>query len=106
MKPDMYTKKDCPVTAVAGLLSDTWTMLIIHTLLSETQMRFCEIERALLGISTRTLTLKLKTLESRSIVVKTDEGYRLTPFGKTLRPVIRAMEQFGKQLPVKETRTR
>lgn len=106
MKPDMYTKKDCPVTTVAGLLSDTWTMLIIHTLLSGAQMRFCELERALPGISTRTLTLKLKTLEGRSIVAKSDDGYRLTALGKTLRPVVRAMEQFGKQLPVKETRTR
>lgn len=98
MKHDTHTDQDCPVSTVAALLSDVWTMRIIHILLGEKVMRFCELERALPGISTRTLTLKLKTLEQRSLLIKTDEGYKLSPFGKTLRPVIAAMERFGKNL--------
>jgi len=54
----------CPMTKTAQLLSDTWTMLIMHDLLSGSK-RFCELERSLEGISTRTLTLKLKKLEER-----------------------------------------
>jgi len=88
----------CPVTAVAGLLSDTWTMLIIHNLLPAQTMRFCELERALAGISTRTLTLKLKKLEEQGIVLKTDEGYSVTVKGKKLHPIIEAMEKFGKKM--------
>ncbi len=86
----------CPVAAVATLLSDVWTMRIIHNLLGGT-MRFCELERSLEGISTRTLTLKLKHLEAESVIEKTETGYRLTKRGKGLRTVISAMERFGKE---------
>lgn len=91
-------KKPCSITRVAGLLSDTWTILIINTLLSSKHTRFCELERTLFGISTRTLTLKLKTLEDEGIVLKTECGYIITALGRKLRPILKAMEHFGKQL--------
>lgn len=95
--PDKEQEKEyCPVTAVADLLSDTWTMRIIHGLIDTEGMRFCELERSLLGISTRTLTIKLRVLENRAIIEKTDRGYRMTNVGKKLKPVIRAMERFGR----------
>ena len=85
----------CPVASVAALLSDAWTMRIIHTLLAGPS-RFCELERSLAGISTRTLTLKLKRLEDEGIVAKSDAGYAVTKRGKQLKKVIKAMETFGK----------
>ena len=88
------SEHECPIAAVASLLSDAWTMRIIHTLLGGTA-RFCELERALPGISTRTLTLKLKRLEDEGIVSKTDSGYSMTRRGKELKKVIKAMETFG-----------
>lgn len=88
----------CPVTDVAQLLSDPWTILIVHNVLRGTTLRFCELERVLTGISTRTLTLKLKHLEDHGIVSKSDEGYTITSLGKQLKPVIQAMEQFGKKM--------
>lgn len=98
MAQNKTSEKTCPVTVVAELLSDTWTMLIVHNLIRGKQMRFCELERALLGISTRTLTLKLKKLEDKGLVNKTDDGYHITKTGLKLQPVIQAMEQFGKTL--------
>lgn len=92
------TQKPCAITTVADLLSDTWTILIINTLLGAKHTRFCELERELVGISTRTLTLKLKTLEDEGIAIKTDHGYSATELGRKLRPVLKAMENFGKQL--------
>ena len=91
-------QKPCTVTLVAEILSDTWTMLIVHSLLNTKKLRFCEIERALEGISTRTLTLKLKKLEENNLVTKTDDGYILTKIGGRLKPVIKAMETFGSSL--------
>ena len=88
----------CPVAAVATLLSDVWTMRIIHNLLASEPMRFCELERSLEGISTRTLTLKLKHLSEEGVVEKTDEGYVMTKRGRELKKVITAMEAFGKKL--------
>jgi len=98
MGKTLSPKDTCPVTKVAKLLSDTWTMLIIHDLLGSKTMRFCELERSLDGISTRTLTLKLKTLEEKSILIKKDDGYSLTKTGLKLAPVVKEMEYFGKKL--------
>lgn len=90
MKP---TKPTCPITKVAALLSDTWTMLVLHALLAGPR-RFCELERELDGISTRTLTLKLKKLEQEGLVEKKDHCYRVTPRGKGLRVVLSAMRRY------------
>ena len=98
MKLGKPKPQSCPVAVVAELLSDVWTMRIIHTLLPIKHMRFCEIERALPGISTRTLTLKLKRLEEDGILAKDERGYAMTAIGKKLKPVIAAMEKFGKCL--------
>jgi DNA-binding HxlR family transcriptional regulator len=91
-------QKPCAVTVVAVILLYTWTILIVHNLLSTKAVRFCELERVLEGISTRTLTVKLKKLEDEQLVLKTDAGYTLTKTGRKLQPVLKAMEQFGKSL--------
>ena len=88
---------DCPVQKTATLLSDTWTMLIIRDLL-EAPRRFCDLERSLDGISTRTLTAKLKNLEKDRLVKKMASGaYAATPRGKGLRIVESAMRRYGKK---------
>lgn len=89
--------KTCPVTKTAKLLSDTWTMLILRTLLPRT-LRFCEIERELPGISTRTLTLKLKKLEKEGMITKDRAGaYASTKKGKGIRIIEDAMRRYGKK---------
>lgn len=94
MKP---IKTTCPITKTAQLLSDTWTMLIARALLAG-PMHFCELERALPGISTRTLTLKLKKLEEEKIVRKLADGtYATTKKGEGLKIVERAMRRYGEQ---------
>lgn len=84
----------CPITKVALLLSDTWTMLIMHHLILGPK-RFCDLERALAGISTRTLTLKLKKLSDENMLRKTKDGlYTVTAKGKGLRLVENAMKRY------------
>jgi DNA-binding HxlR family transcriptional regulator len=84
----------CPITKVAKLLSDTWTMLIMHGLLSGPK-RFCELERELPGISTRTLTLKLKKLVEEGLVAKTSTGaYSATERGRGLKLIENAMKKY------------
>ncbi len=88
--------QDCPITKVATLLSDTWTMLILRSL-TEGSKRFCEIESWLDGISTRTLTLKLKKLTSEGLVTKNTEGkYELTEKGNGIKIIERAMAKYSK----------
>lgn len=89
-----HSQTNCAVAKTAELLSDTWTMLIIRDLLKK-NMRFSECEQCLKGISSRTLTLKLKRLEEERIVFKNDSYYALTAQGKKLKKVIDAMETWG-----------
>lgn len=87
----------CPVIKTALLLSDAWTILIARTLLHGPK-RFCELERELDGISTRTLTLKLKKLESEGIILKQDDGYYAsTEKGKGLQIIEDALRAYGKR---------
>ena len=62
MKASHADNVACPIAKVATLLSDVWTILIIRDLLSSPK-RFTELQHSLQGISSRTLTLKLKKLE-------------------------------------------
>lgn len=60
--------------------------------------RFCELERSLEGISTRTLTLKLKKLEEEKMIKKTEKGcYEATEKGNGLRTIENAMRKYGEK---------
>ena len=97
MKTATHQSTTCPITKTATLLSDTWTMLILRALL-EAPKGFCELERALQGISTRTLTLKLKKLEAEHMIKKSKTGcYETTEKGKGLRIVEKAMKRYGEK---------
>ena len=89
---------NCPIAQVATLLSDPWTMLIIRDLLQK-GMRFSDLQRSLQGISSRTLTNKIKNLEDKEIVFKKDLYYSLTKKGKRLKKVLDAMLAYGKSFP-------
>lgn len=91
MKP---AETSCPITRVARLLSDTWTMLVMHALLAGPR-RFCELERDLPGISTRTLTLKLNKLIEEGLIAKTSTGaYSATERGRGLKLIENAMKRY------------
>lgn len=82
---------------VIELLSDSWTMRVMHALL-EGQKRFSELERELAGISTRTLTNKLRNLEAAGLAAKTTTGaYAATAKGKGLRGIERAMRHYSEK---------
>jgi DNA-binding HxlR family transcriptional regulator len=72
-------------------------MLIIRDLL-DAKCRFCDLERSLEGISTRTLTLKLRRLEQEKLIRKSKDGcYEVTAKGKGLRTVETAMRRYGEK---------
>lgn len=84
----------CPIQKLMKTLSSTWVMLILRELMTSSK-RFCELEKALVGISTRTLTLKLKYLQEESIVEHADLYYSLTKKGVRLRSILKEMEKVG-----------
>ena len=91
----------CPVCRTADVISGKWTLLVIRDLANDSR-RFCELERSLEGISPRTLSLRLRTLEEAGIVerqtfpeVPPRVTYALTDKGKDLVPLIDDMREYG-----------
>ena len=94
MKKNLHN--DCPVAKVALLLSDPWTMLIIRDLLKK-PMRFSDLEKSLKGISSRTLTIKIKQLETEGVLSKMDiHYYSMTSKGIKFKKILEAMADYGK----------
>jgi DNA-binding HxlR family transcriptional regulator len=94
----IHSQKTCPISKVADLLSDPWTMLIIRDLLRQ-PMHFSELEKSLDGVSSRTLTLKLKRLVKEKILSKDTAShlYSVTTQGAHLGDIIKAMGVYGKK---------
>ena len=97
------TDPSCPIRACADLVCSKWTILVLRDL-SEGRTRFCELERSLVGISPRTLSLRLRALEEESIVrrrtfpeVPPRVEYQLTDKGRALMPLIEDMRQYGRE---------
>lgn len=98
-----YLKKaiHSPTENTLEVVGSKWTVLIIRELLVQVR-RFGELEHSLTGISPRTLSLRLSALESGGIVerkvypeVPPRVEYKLTPLGRTLEPILNAMEAWG-----------
>lgn len=99
----MPVDPSCPVCRTADIVCAKWTLLLIRDL-AEGRSRFCELERALTGISPRTLSLRLRDLEQAGIVerqtfpeVPPRVEYALTDKGRALLPLIEDMRSFGEQ---------
>ncbi len=93
----------CPVCRTAEIVCGKWTLLVIRDL-AEGRSRFCELERSLLGISPRTLSLRLRALEEEGIVkrqtypeVPPRVEYALTEKGRALVPLIEDMRVYGRE---------
>jgi DNA-binding HxlR family transcriptional regulator len=78
-------------------------LLIVRDLLASPR-RFNELEESFPGVSTRTLTEKLKVLEDEGIVVKHKYAefpprveYELTEKGGGLSRIVKEMEAYGKK---------
>ena len=92
----------CPVARVADVVGDPCSLLIVRDLLGG-QKRFCELEESLAGISSRTLTNKLKRLEQEKVLIRKEltrpsrVEYKLTAKGVALRSVVNAMRSYGER---------
>jgi DNA-binding HxlR family transcriptional regulator len=97
----MAVDSTCPVCRTADIICGKWTLLLVREL-AEGRSRFCELERALAGISPRTLSLRLRALEEEEIVERQEFGevpprveYALTEKGRALLPIIDDMRSYG-----------
>jgi DNA-binding HxlR family transcriptional regulator len=61
--PRLPDNRHEPLSKLLGILSSPWTLLLLHRLHMEGPKRFGELKRRLDGISTKTLTERLRMLE-------------------------------------------
>ena len=100
----MLTKEElpaCPVATTVQLVGSKWKLLILRNLLAR-PWRFNELKKNLEGISQKVITDSLRSLEEDGIITRTvypevppRVEYSLSELGNSMRPIIRAMEQWG-----------
>lgn len=93
--------ESCPVLKTADIISGKWTLLILRDL-SKGMNRFSVLERSLAGISPKTLSERLKSLEKAGVVTRKSYPevpprveYTLTSMGWDLIPLIDHMRDYG-----------
>ena len=101
----MLTKKelpDCPVATTVQLIGNKWKLLILRNL-QVRPWRFNEMLRSIPGISQKVLTDNLRALEADGIITRTvypevtpRVEYALSELGDSMRPIMRAMEVWGR----------
>src|SRR3954463_9252322 len=101
----MPVDASCPVCRTADIVCGKWTLLLVREL-AEGCSRFCELERSLVGISPRTLSLRLRALEEEGMVERSTfpavpprVEYALTGKGLALIPIIEDMRAGGGRGP-------
>jgi len=100
----MVTEKTtCPVEATINIIGNKWKVLIMRELFEGTK-RFGVLFRSegLTGISQKMLTQQLRQMEKDGVVARTvypevpsRVEYSLTDLGRSLKPILDAMDQWG-----------
>ena len=101
----MLTKEElpaCPVATTVQMIGSKWKLLIMRNLLQR-PWRFNELKKDLEGISQKVLTDSLRSMESDGIITRTvypevppRVEYALSELGESMRPIMNAMEAWGR----------
>lgn len=101
MRHSVSNDDSCPVLKTADIISGKWTILVLRDL-SAGINRFSSLERSLQGISPKTLSERLKSLEKAGIITRTSYPevpprveYELTEMGRDLIPLVDHMRDYG-----------
>lgn len=93
----------CPVETTLTLIGDKWKVLILRDLLLGIK-RFGELKRSIGGVSQKVLTAQLRDMEQGGIICRTVYAevppkveYSLTDLGKSLKPILDAMREWGEE---------
>ena len=93
---------ECDIATTVQLIGSKWKLLILRNLLIR-PWRFNELHKSLEGISQKVLTENLRAMESDGIINRTvypevppRVEYSLSELGETMRPILDAMEIWGR----------
>jgi len=104
---EINTREHCPVARSLDIIGDKWSILIIRNLVLDGPHRYQDFANALPSVSPTTLSARLKSLQAHGLiqreVLETHPPktiYTLTKLGEEMKPVVRALRQFGGHLPL------
>ena len=92
----------CPIDVTLSVISGKWKPLILFHLKNGPQ-RFSVLLHKTPGISHKVLTQQLRALESNRLIRRArlpneqGEAYELTGFGRTLKPSLAALANWGQK---------
>jgi len=93
----------CPSRQLLDRLSDKWVSLVL-TGLADGEQRYSELSRLIAGVSQKMLTQTLRNLERDGLLIRSITpavpvrvDYQLTPLGRSLLPVVRAVKDWAEQ---------
>ena len=93
----------CPVETTLMLIGDKWKVLILRDLMQGTK-RFGELKKSVGNVPQKVLTAQLRAMEENGLLTRTVYAqappkveYTLTELGKSLRPILDAMLNWGEQ---------
>jgi DNA-binding HxlR family transcriptional regulator len=96
-------RSQCPVACTLDVLGDRWSLLVVRDLMRG-KRRYAEFLESSEGIPTNILADRLKRLAAHEIIAQRRYSihpprmeYELTAKGEDLRPVLRAMLDWGLQ---------
>lgn len=91
----------CAIAHALELVGERWSLLIVRELLTGPK-RYTDLSGSLPRIGTNVLAARLKDLEAGGILTKRRlpppapaQVYELTPYGESLRPVMRELALWG-----------
>jgi DNA-binding HxlR family transcriptional regulator len=92
----------CPVEQTLDVVGGRWKAILLFHLITTPILRFGELRRRIPGATQRMLTLQLRELERDGCIerkvypeVPLRVEYSVTPFGRTLEPVVKALCFWG-----------
>ena len=93
---------ECPVATTVQLIGNKWKLLIIRNLIYNGKQRFVDFTKTIPAISKKVLTDNLRALEEDGLIerevfaeVPPRVEYSLSDLGKTLKPILDAMFDWG-----------
>ncbi|MGN0655747.1 MAG: winged helix-turn-helix transcriptional regulator [Ruminiclostridium sp.] len=94
---------NCPVETTLTIIGDKWKVLILRDLMPGTK-RFGELKKSIGSVSQKVLTAQLRDMEESGLVsrkvyaeVPPRVEYSLTELGKSLKPILNAMQCWGEE---------
>ena len=92
---------NCPVVATLDMIGGKYKALILWHLVDATR-RFGELRRLIPQATQKMLTQQLRELEESNLVIRTvypvvppKVEYQLTDFGKSMKPILDAIRDWG-----------